>query len=165
MARGRTSPRRATVGLGRRTVALVAVAAAALAGCASPVEAGVPAGARDPGCARVAAAWPATVGGRERREVRADTPDGAAGVAAWGDPAIVARCGVSPPGPTTNECLDVDGVDWVVERLEGGTAFTTYGRVPALEVLVPAEYAPEPLVLGSLGQAARAVPQSERRCS
>ncbi|BDZ58711.1 hypothetical protein [Barrientosiimonas endolithica] len=44
-------------------------------------------------------------------------------------------------------------------------AFTTYGREPAIEVLVPKDYAPEPLVLGAFTEAAQQIPQGPRRCS
>lgn len=102
----------------------------------------------------MAALWPAEVGGAGRTKTATEDPS----VAAWakgGDPAIIARCGVAVPGPTTNECIAVDDVDWIAERLDDGMRLTTYGRDPALEVLVPDHYAPEPLVLSSLGAAAQ----------
>ena len=83
---------------------------------------------------------------------------------AWGDPPIIARCGVPPIGPTTDQCIDVSGIDWVAHRLTDGVRFTTYGRTPAIEVLVPSAYQPEPLLLPALGAAAAASPQGGRRC-
>jgi hypothetical protein len=85
-------------------------------------------------------------------------------VRAWGDPAIIARCGLSPVGPTTDQCLDVSGVDWVAHQLTDGVRFTTYGRSPAIEVLVPSAYKPEPLVLPAFAAAASTIPQGERHC-
>lgn len=90
-------------------------------------------------------------------------PDGP-GVAAWGDPAIIARCGVTPPGPTTLECIAVDSVDWIVEPLTDGMVFTTFGRDPAMEVIVPSDYAPEPLMLGAFTGAADVLPHTSLRC-
>jgi len=87
-----------------------------------------------------------------------------ASVRAWGEPAIIARCGLPPIGPTTDQCLDVSGVDWVAHRLTDGVRFTTYGRTPAIEVLVPGAYQPEPLLLPAFGKAASAIPASTRRC-
>ena len=55
-------------------------------------------------------AWPVTVAGHTR--VPTDPESGSA--AAWGDPAVIARCGLEPLGPTTDDCVTVDGVDWVV---------------------------------------------------
>ena len=83
---------------------------------------------------------------------------------AWGDPAVVARCGVTPLGPTTLDCIEVSGVDWVAEPLSDGVRFTTYGRSPAVEVLVPAAYRPEPLLLPAFAEAAKQLPQGTRRC-
>ncbi|CAN5743213.1 hypothetical protein BH24ACT8_BH24ACT8_23560 [soil metagenome] len=133
----------------------------ALAGCSSAVKVQPFEGSDTPVCREVADSWPATVGGQPSRETAVQTR----GVAAWGDPAIIARCGAPVPGPTTDQCLDVEGVDWVADQLEDGVAFTTYGRDPAIEVLVPDAFEPEPLVLPAFGAAAQVVPQGDRRCS
>ncbi len=85
--------------------------------------------------------------------------------AAWGDPAIIATCGWPALGPTEQECLAVDGVDWVAEPLSDGVRFTTFGRTPALEVLVPDAYKPEPLLLPAFRAVAEALPGNGRRCS
>jgi hypothetical protein len=42
--------------------------------------------------------------------------------------------------------------------------FTTYGRSPAIEILVPRAYQPEPLLLPAFGGAAAAIPQGARHC-
>jgi hypothetical protein len=42
--------------------------------------------------------------------------------------------------------------------------FTTFGRTPAIEVLVPDAYTPEPLLLPAFTAAARAIPQGTHRC-
>ena len=131
-----------------------------LTACSRGIEATAPPQAGSPACAAAAARWPATVSGRQRVETSADSE----AVAAWGDPAVIARCGVTALGPTTDECLEVDGVDWVVRRLSDGASFTTFGRDPAIEVLVPARYAPEPLLLPAFGPAARALPANGRTC-
>jgi hypothetical protein len=135
--------------------------AGVLAACSAAVEVTAPARAGSPACAAAAARWPATVSGQERVETTADSGS----VAAWGDPAVIARCGLAALGPTTDACLDVDGVDWVVRRLSDGAAFTTFGRDPAIEVLVPEAYAPEPLLLPAFGAAAKALPTNGRTCN
>lgn len=122
----------------------------ALAGCGTPV--GLPPGeaAADPACARVILATPDELGGLERRETTAQA------ATSWGEPAVTLRCGVEEPGPTTDRCLSVaqpDGtsVDWIQleaddERLpgharagQGSWSFVTYGRSPAVEVVIPVE--------------------------
>lgn len=137
------------------------VAALALAGCSSAVKVTPFEDSDSAVCREVAAAWPATVGGQPPREVAVQSE----GVAAWGDPAIIARCGATSPGPTTEPCIDADGIDWVAHELEDGYAFTTFGREPAIEVLVPRAYAPEPLLLPAFDAAAQVVPQDGLRCS
>ena len=42
-----------------------------------------------------------------------DTDPAGTAVHAWGDPAVIARCGLPALGPTTEQCISVDGVDWV----------------------------------------------------
>ena len=139
----------------------LAAAGGLLAACSTAVDATAPAEAGSTACEAAARAWPDSVAGQERRETTADTP----AVAAWGDPAVIARCGLAPPGPTTQECLRVDDVDWVVGELSDGVQFTTFGREPAIEVLVPSDYAPEPLLLPAFGPAARQLPATGRECS
>lgn len=71
-------------------------------------------------------------------------------VAAWGDPAIVLRCGVERPAnyEPTAELATINGVDWFPEQTSDGYRFTTWGRQANVEVFVPDTYAPEvnPLV-------------------
>jgi hypothetical protein len=143
--------------------AVVAAAAvfAVLALRDRPVEVTAPAGGSDPACARLAARLPPTLRGQGRRATTSPSP----AVAAWGDPAIVWRCGVPLLGPTQDECTQVDGVDWVRVPLADGSSFTTYGREPAVQLLVPRAYAPEPLVLPALSRVVAAVPQGSRRCT
>src|SRR5699024_3496194 len=71
---------------------------------------------------------------------------------AWGEPPITLRCGVEPPGPTTDRCVTAiddsgESIDWVMREIgepgveENTWHFTTYGRDPAIEVIVPGECA------------------------
>ena len=85
-------------------------------------------------------------------------------VHAWGDPAIIARCGVTSPGPTASGCVSVDGIDWVGSKLSDGGRYVTYGRTPAIEVLVPSKYDNLP-PLGAFTEAAKQIPQGSHRCS
>ena len=66
-------------------------------------------------------------------------------VRAWGDPAVVLRCGVPDPphyDPTAT-CLDVNGVGWYAEPQERSVRFTSRWSAPRVEVSVPSAYAPE----------------------
>ncbi|KQX69575.1 DUF3515 domain-containing protein [Angustibacter sp. Root456] len=141
-------------------VALAAVTAGTVWWLTRPLEVTAPVGAADPACAELAAKLPASVQGQPRVATSSDSP----AVAAWGDPAVIWRCGVRPPGPTTDECIEVNGVDWVRHPLKDGQSFTTFGRDPAVQVLVPNAYAPEPLVLPPFSDVVAAIAQGEHRC-
>jgi hypothetical protein len=110
-----------------------------LVGCASTVALKPGADAADPDCARVVVSLPDTVAELAARETDAQ------GTGAWGDPAsVILRCGVPSPDPTSSKCLLVDGIDWI--RDESGDpnfVFTTYGRTPAIEVIIDSDGDPE----------------------
>ena len=105
-------------------------------------------------CTAAASRWPETVSGKGWVETTADSP----AVAAWGDPPVIAWCGLAAPAPTTQECQCRRG-GLGCAGAEDGAAFTTFGRDPAIEVSVPDAHAPEPLLLPAFGEAARAPPR------
>ncbi|MDQ2783087.1 MAG: DUF3515 domain-containing protein [Actinomycetota bacterium] len=137
------------------------LAATGCSACSRGVQVSIPVRASDTACTTAAAAWPGSVSGRS--VVTTDPVSSA--VRAWGDPAIVARCGVDPPGPTTDDCLTVNGVDWVATPLSDGTRFVTYGRDPAIEVLIPRGDQPEGSLLPVFTASADALPTTGRHCS
>lgn len=124
-----------------RHPARAVVAAAALAtvvtGCARPVVLEPAPHASDPACGAVLLRAPEELAGMPRLSTTSQ------GSRAWGDTdPVVLRCGVEPPGPSTDRCLRVTDagsgvVDWVVTEAEDAWVFVTYGRVPAVEVTVP----------------------------
>lgn len=152
--------RRHSISRAARPVVVAVVVAGSLAACSSSVEVTPGPLADSEACRKASRHWPPTVGRLER----ADTTTDSATVAAWGDPAVIARCGVTSPGPTTDLCITVSGVDWVAHRLSDGVRFISYGRDPAIEVLVPHDYAPEPLLLPAFEQAAKQLPPGRHRC-
>jgi hypothetical protein len=125
----------------------------------SAVDVGGP--ARGPeACTGLLGALPATVDGQQRREVE---PAGAQ-AAAWGDPAIVLRCGVPEPPALTpsSPCAEVNGVGWFAEQREDGYRFTTIGRAANVSVQVPYEYEPAADTLVDVASAVRRhVPERE----
>ncbi len=141
-------------------VAAIGVALAAMSGCAGSLAVDPAPEATASACATLITELPASVAGQARRGT-GETP----GVAAWGDPAVVLRCGTAPPGPTTDPCVSAGDVDWVeLARDESGAAlFAAYGRVPGVEVEIPAGPAPGD-VLVDLAAAVGALPQ-ERACT
>jgi Protein of unknown function (DUF3515) len=105
-------------------------------------------------CAALVEALPRVVSDAVRRDVEGEP----AGVAAWGEPPVVLRCGVELPAEYRPDAqlLDVDGVGWLPVDGEGGTFFTVADREPFVEVAVPDDYAPEAEVLTDLSEALRA---------
>ena len=159
-AGGRFTPAGAAAAGALAAVALTA-AAMAMAGCSRGVEVAPPSGlsSRAQNACR-AVTWPKTVA---RLGQVPTTPESTL-TAAWGDPPLIARCGVPAPGPTTDDCVVVDGVDWVVHPLSDGTRLTTFGRDPAIELLVPTVYGPAPLLLPAFDAAAKALPRTGHAC-
>lgn len=124
-------------------LAALGVLAPVLAGCGTTT---VPAGpdAADPACADVIVGAPQEMLGLPRHETDSQ------GTLSWGsgEDTIVLRCGVAPPGPTTELCTtlaDSAGreVDWIVHEEDGIVLFTTYGRTPAIDISVPRSAAPD----------------------
>ena len=146
----------------RWSAAAAAVGLVALGACTPTITVEVAPDATDPLCASIVLALPEELGGAERLRTTSQA------TTAWGtqSSAITLRCGVEPPGPTTEACQaieDVSGtsVDWLVVENEGSWVFTTYGRVPAVEVTVPDGVATAPVV--DLNRAVSLAPQS-RHC-
>ncbi len=131
-----------------------------LGACTRAVEVTPPPRADEAACLAASTAWPPSVSSLTRVDVSSTSP----AVRAWGEPAVIARCGVAEPGPST-DCLSVNGVDWVVTDLSDGRKFVTFGRSPAIEVLVPARYAPEGALLPAFTDAASRLPQTGRGCT
>ncbi|MGV8912016.1 MAG: DUF3515 family protein [Rhodoglobus sp.] len=115
---------------------------ATLGGCAAilPLE---PANdAANPTCAEVIVRLPDTVAGLDMRETNAQ------GTGAWGEPAnVLLRCGVAVPDPTAAlACVTApdDGIDWLRDDSDAPNyVFTTYGRDPAMQVIIDSDGDPD----------------------
>jgi hypothetical protein len=68
-------------------------------------------------------------------------------VVAWGDPAVVLRCGVPRPArlSATSSLLDVNGVSFLPVRVGDHTAYTAIDRAVYVEVDVPTSYSQPPI--------------------
>ncbi|TBO60168.1 DUF3515 domain-containing protein [Streptomyces kasugaensis] len=89
--------------------------------------------ASSPLCGEIAKKYPREILGEARSDV--ELP----GVAVWGESTVILRCGLTPPRPTLDPCFNVNGVDWVLEEGksgEGMKTLITYGRNPAVEVVI-----------------------------
>ncbi|HHW83980.1 MAG TPA: DUF3515 family protein [Actinomycetales bacterium] len=145
--------------MGRRVVAAACAAAlaATLTGCAQTVLLEPGPFAPDPICGDILLQLRGDKFGFQEMKTNAQA------TMAWGDGsnAIVVRCGVEPPPPTTDRCIGVtssDGtqIDWInpeagsdlvprhADRDVGSWTFITYGREPAVELVVPSALQLEP---------------------
>jgi hypothetical protein len=111
-------------------------------------------------CANMMVRLPDTVDGLERRRVDAQS------TAAWGVPtAVLLRCGVPRPGPSTLLCVTVDGVDWLIDETDAPRfVFTTYGLDPATEVIVDSDLASGTSALRAVSGAVAAQSEPVARC-
>lgn len=106
-------------------------------------------------CAELVDALPDRVADQPLRAVESGGGPGAA----WGDPAIVLRCGVERPDDFTrvSPCTSVNGVDWYIPdaQLEeqGDLTMTVVYRRQYVEVTLPGEYWPPATALADLAEA------------
>jgi hypothetical protein len=109
--------------------------------------------ANNPGCADVIVRLPDAVDGQERRTTNAQS------TAAWGNPAtVILRCGIEPVEISTLPCVTANGVDWIIdESAKPSFRFISFGRTPALEVIVDSEKTVGVNVLDSLAQAVKSI--------
>ena len=125
--------------------------------------------AADPVCATVLFATPDAVGGIDRGRTTAQA------TTAWGRE-VTLRCGLEPPPPSTDRCITVGGVDWLsldasdprvpdYARSDAWT-FLTYGRTPAIEVVISSAAVGEGSVTDLLAQFTPAVEaiEADRAC-
>jgi hypothetical protein len=145
--------------LARATVA-IAAGSLLLTGCSAAVPLQPAADAVNPACADLVVHLPASVADQPQRETNAQ------GTGAWGEPSatVLLHCGVDVPGPTTDECVNINGVDWINDDTDAPTyRFTTYGRTPATEVVIDSDKVAGSTVLVDLANAVSRLP-STRAC-
>jgi Protein of unknown function (DUF3515) len=113
------------------TVSLAAVSVVALSACSPAVDVTAAADAANPACAPMMVALPDTIGDAALRKTNSQA------TAAWGEPSqVILRCGVNVPGPTTDRCVSVNDIDWVIKEGDPVYTLTTFGREPATEILI-----------------------------
>ena len=131
---------------------------------------GDPPAAEQQACVRLVEALPETVGDQPRAEVTGNPL-----AAAWGDPAVVLRCGVAGPADFTplSTCQDINGVLWFVPEGQVtdqslDAVVTSMGTLPRVEVTVPAELRPPQGILTDLSDALRGqglLPDPDEPCT
>lgn len=130
----------------------------ALTACSPVVDVTAAQDAANSACAPMMVALPDKLGDAGLRKTNSQA------TAAWGDPSqVILRCGVNVPGPTTDRCVTVNDVDWVIREGDPAWTLTTYGREPATEVLFDPNTISSATVLADLSAAAAKVPAT-RNC-
>lgn len=111
-------------------------------------------------CANMMVRLPDTVDELDRRRVDAQS------TAAWGSPtAVLLRCGLERPGPSTLPCVTVDGVDWLIDEQDSPRfIFTTFGLDPATQVIVDSTLASGTAALRAVSGAVAAQSPPVARC-
>ncbi len=150
----------------RTTRAVIAAAAAialgaSLAGCSSIVPLTPAADANDPGCADVIVRLPESVVDQPRRETNAQA------TGAWGSPAsVLLYCGVEVPSASTQRCIRVEGIYWLVDDTDAPSyVLRSYGREPAIDVVVDAEEVGPTPVLMDLSRAVSFTKTNGHECT
>ena len=139
--------------------AALASTATLLSACSPIVPMEAAEGANDPACANVIVRLPDVVAGEDRRHTNAQS------TGAWGDGAVQLVCGVEPSGPTTDTCVNVNGVDWIIDDSAAPIyRFEPYGRTPGLAVYVDSEQVSGTETTVDLGAVVQQLPQ-ERQCT
>jgi len=115
---------------------LVSALVLASSGCTAAVVVDPAPYAADPQCASVMLGVPDEVGGLSMRATSSQA------TAAYGMEAmIIVRCGVEPPGPSSERCVAIDTAsasqDWLVTETEDSWIAVAFGRSPATEVTIP----------------------------
>jgi hypothetical protein len=135
-----------------------ATAGVALTSCSPVVDVTPAKDAANAACAPMMLALPDAIGDAKLRKTNAQA------TAAWGDPSLVIlRCGVNVPGPTTDRCVSVNGVDWVIKEGNPVWTLTTFGREPATEILMDPDKISSATVLADLSPAAQKI-KATRNC-
>ena len=106
--------------------------------CSSSLDVDPAQGSENKFCADLGAILPVSLGGALLRDTNPDSP----GTQAWGDPAIVLRCGVAAPEAfsTASQLLAVNNVSWYPEELQAGVRFTSMETSEFVEVSIPSDY-------------------------
>jgi uncharacterized protein YceK len=127
-----------------------------LSGCSGIVPMQSAADSNNPECANVTVRLPDVVADLAQRETNAQA------TGAWGTPAaILLTCGVEVPGPSTLPCVSINEVDWLEDDSQAPLyRYTSYGRTPAVEVIIDSEAVSGTTTLVDLGAAVSVLPKT-----
>ena len=145
-----------------RTLAIVGAVitlAAGLTGCTNAVSMSAAPSADAAACAAVQVRLPATVDSKfDLRNTNAQA------TAAWGEPEVaIYHCGVAVPTVSDLPCFSQGGVDWIRDDRGDQVVFTTFGRSPAVQVVVDSTKTTS-TVVQELSDAVSSLPKDGHEC-
>jgi hypothetical protein len=145
-----------------RTLAIVGAVitlAAGLTGCTNAVTMSAAPSANAAACAAVQVRLPATVDSKfDLRNTNAQA------TAAWGDPEVaIYHCGVAVPTVSDLPCFSQGGVDWIRDDRGDQVVYTTFGRSPAVQVVVDSTKTTSSVVQ-ELSDAVSSLPKDGHEC-
>jgi len=138
---------------------LAAAVVVGLTGCTNAVAMQAAPSANAAACAGAQVRLPATVNSTlSLRNTSAQA------TAAWGSPAAVLyHCGVAVPTVSDLPCFAQGSVDWIRDDRGQNVVYTTFGRSPAVQVVIDTKRA-TPDALQDLGDAVSTLPKDGHRC-
>jgi hypothetical protein len=141
------------------TVLAAAAVVVGLAGCTNAVSMQPAPSANAAACAGAQVRLPATLDG-----TLALRNTSAQSTAAWGSPsAVLYRCGVPVPTVSDLPCFSKGSVDWIRDDRGKQVVYTTFGRSPAVQVVIDSSRATSD-ALQDLGNAVSTLPEDGHRC-
>ncbi|TCU84919.1 uncharacterized protein DUF3515 [Curtobacterium sp. PhB191] len=145
-----------------RTLAIAGVVialAAGLTGCTNSVGMSAAPSANTAACAAAQVRLPATVDSTyDLRNTNAQS------TAAWGDPeAALYHCGVAVPTVSDLPCFTLGSVDWIRDDRGKQIVYTTFGRSPAVQVVVDTSKTGS-AVLQDIATAVSTLPEDGHKC-
>jgi hypothetical protein len=146
-----------------KTLARLAAAGSllfALTACAPTVNIEAAPDSNNPACAEVSVRLPDEIDGNKKRVTNAQA------TAAWGNPsAVILRCGLPAVEVSTLSCVSASGVDWLVDDSQSPSyRFISFGRSPAIEVIVDSSAIAGVTALDSLASAVKNI-EATKTCS
>lgn len=143
-----------------KKIALLAISAFLTTGCSATVNLDPAPDANNPSCAEVTVRLPSDIEGLQKRVT------GAQSTAAWGEPtAVIMRCGLPPVTASKLPCITHNNVDWLVDDSKAPSyRFISFGRTPAMEIIVDSTKVAGVTALDALSGQAEFLPIS-RSCN
>jgi hypothetical protein len=142
----------------------LALSSLALTGCAPAapvlptVSLNAAEDANNPACAEVGVRLPEKVGELEKRQTDSQS------TAAWGNPTtVIYRCGMPEVTVSDLVCVTSEDIDWLIDDSKRPTyRFVTFGRKPAIEVVVDAKQISGVTALEGFAPAISKIPATKR---